>query len=630
LLKEIFDMKHILLLVIPLLLGFGLTSSADAQNFMDYISEIRGDTAVVKNLAQMGELNSLVDAIESDPNPDGRVYLLVRGTNEAPSLYLQDRGYTVPTGRLLTIVGEDAGPIVGGTVEDGRPPLIAGAGGQEGYFYTFFGDFTLKNLAIATGSNTGGEGWWTFGPALDAPPITATFENVLMEHNNWVFFQANDANRATLIIRDSYFINMTGVGCRRNGGVYDSVAFPLEELIVENSTHVQASGMMYKFRNFPAKRVVFNHNTFVNSTGQIFTSFGYEYNMIVANNLFVNSNVQAYYPGLDDTEYGFQHQPHGIINLDHFTGTNWAGEPHGVNPNLLPNGLETVRKVLVDRNGIYWDPRLAEIVDYLNDNNIPCDDANCSGIAGEWMSQMITMNERTQSLFDDNETYPFLTEGVWFEGGDPNFVFMEDNIDDLIAWGIATAPAGNDDLLPKFRHPNNMAVTGEPDNFLRFDWPLYPNLVYTNDAYLTAGLGGYPLGDLNWFPEQKAAWEAEKDDLYAELQAALDEGRPTTSVREIGGTIPSSIHLAQNYPNPFNPTTEIQFSLPNQVNVTLEVYDITGRLVTTLINENMSTGNYSVTWDATNRFGQTVSSGVYLYRLQAGDIVETKRMTFIK
>jgi hypothetical protein len=521
-------MKHVLLLIVPLLLGFGLTINADAQNFMDYISEIRGDTAVVKNLAQMGELNSLVDAIESDPNPEGRVYLLIRGTNAAPSLYLQDRGYTVPAGRSLTIVGEDAGPIVGGTEADGRPPLLAGAGGQPGYFYTFFGDFTLKNLAVATGSNTGEEGWWTFGPAQAAPPVTGTFENVLMEHNNWVFFQANDANRATLIIRDSYFINMTGVGCRRNGGVYDSVSFPLEELIVENSTHVQASGIMYKFRNFPAKRVVFNHNTFVNSTGQIITSFGYEYNMIVANNLFVNSNVQAFYPGLDDTEIGLQHQPHGIINLDHFEGTNWAGEPHGVNPDLLPDGLATVRKVLVDRNGVYWDPRLSAIVEHLNTNNIPCDDANCGGIQGEWMSQMITMNERTQELFNDNATYPYLTEGVWIMEGHPNFVSMEDNIDDLIAWGIATAPAGNNQLLPKFRHPSNMAVTGEPENFLRFDWPLYPNLAYTNEAYLTAGLGGYPLGDLNWFPEQKESLGSPEGSSIC--RTAIGIGRRTTDI----------------------------------------------------------------------------------------------------
>ncbi len=622
-------MRKVMLLMIPLLLGFGFLSSAEAQEFMDYISEIRGDTAVVKNLAQMGALNSLVDAIESDPNPDGRVYLLIRGTNAAPSLYLQDRGYTIEAERAITIVGEDAGPIVGGTEGDGRPPLIAGAGAQPGYFFTHSTDFTLRNLAVATGSNTGEEGWWTLGPTGTAAPSVATYENVLMEHNNWVFIQGNDAPGMTLIIRDSYFINMTGVGCRRNGGVYDSVSYPLEELIVENSTHVQASGIMYKFRNFPAKRVVFNHNTFVNSTGQIITSFGYEYNMIVANNLFVNSNVQAFYPGLDDTEIGLQHQPHGIINLDHFEGTNWAGEPHGVNPDLLPNGLATVRKVLVDRNGVYWDPRLTQIVDYLNDNNIPCDDANCGGIEGEWMSQMITMNERTQSMFDDNETYPFLTEGAWIMEGDPNFVSMEDNIDDLIAWGIVTAPAGNDVLLPKFRSPGNMAVTGEPENYNNFDWPLYPNLAYTNEAYLTAGLGGYPLGDLNWFPEQKAAWETEKEALYVELQSALNEGR-TTSVREIGGNIPSSIHLAQNYPNPFNPTTEIQFSLPSQAHVSLEIYDMTGRLVTTLINGNMSSGNYTVTWDATNQFGQMVSSGIYLYRLQAGDIVETKRMTFIK
>jgi hypothetical protein len=94
--------------------------------------------------------------------------------------------------------------------------------------------------------------------------------------------------------------------------------------------------------------------------------------------------------------------------------------------------------------------------------------------------------------------------------------------------------------------------------------------------------------------------------------------------------LPNEFALSQNYPNPFNPTTQIQFSLPEQSDVRLDVYDIAGRRVATLLNEYLSTGTYTVTWDARNETGHAVSSGVYIYRIQAGSFVQTKRMVFIK
>jgi hypothetical protein len=95
--------------------------------------------------------------------------------------------------------------------------------------------------------------------------------------------------------------------------------------------------------------------------------------------------------------------------------------------------------------------------------------------------------------------------------------------------------------------------------------------------------------------------------------------------------IPLVFALEQNYPNPFNPTTQIQFSLPEQSDVLLEVFDILGRRVATLINnENYTVGHHTITWDATSQTGRTLSSGMYIYRLQAGSFVQTKRMMFLK
>ncbi|MFI5145147.1 MAG: SBBP repeat-containing protein [Ignavibacteria bacterium] len=96
-------------------------------------------------------------------------------------------------------------------------------------------------------------------------------------------------------------------------------------------------------------------------------------------------------------------------------------------------------------------------------------------------------------------------------------------------------------------------------------------------------------------------------------------------VRKISSGIPSICELSQNYPNPFNPSTTINYQLPSAGNAKLIVYDILGREVATLVNEYQQPGKYQVTWDASN-----YSSGVYFYKLAAGDFTDTKRMMVIK
>ena len=84
-------------------------------------------------------------------------------------------------------------------------------------------------------------------------------------------------------------------------------------------------------------------------------------------------------------------------------------------------------------------------------------------------------------------------------------------------------------------------------------------------------------------------------------------------------------YLLQNYPNPFNPTTEICFSLPHACHAKLEIFNITGQRIQGLVNRQMEAGYHTVSFD-----GSKVASGVYLYRLEAGDFVESKKMILIK
>jgi flagellar hook assembly protein FlgD len=81
--------------------------------------------------------------------------------------------------------------------------------------------------------------------------------------------------------------------------------------------------------------------------------------------------------------------------------------------------------------------------------------------------------------------------------------------------------------------------------------------------------------------------------------------------------VPLTYGLKQNYPNPFNPTTNIEYQLPVVSTVTVKLYDVTGREIRTLVNQEQKPGFYKVAWDGTSAGGEAVSSGIYFYRIDA-------------
>jgi hypothetical protein len=94
--------------------------------------------------------------------------------------------------------------------------------------------------------------------------------------------------------------------------------------------------------------------------------------------------------------------------------------------------------------------------------------------------------------------------------------------------------------------------------------------------------------------------------------------------------LPKSFSLAQNYPNPFNPTTTISYSIPESENVKLTIYNVNGQLIKTLVNEQKDAGSYNTLWNGKDESGNSVSSGVYFYRIKAGDFTTAKRMLLVK
>jgi len=125
----------------------------------------------------------------------------------------------------------------------------------------------------------------------------------------------------------------------------------------------------------------------------------------------------------------------------------------------------------------------------------------------------------------------------------------------------------------------------------------------------------------DWFPDLPTYY-----DLFCD-----NSGWPTDVEEETEeGEVPTKFYLSANYPNPFNPVTSIQFSVHSPIHTTLKIYNVLGQLVKTLVDEPKERGTYEVIWDGKDENGIEVASGIYFYKLQAGDFAEAKKMLLVK
>jgi len=141
---------------------------------------------------------------------------------------------------------------------------------------------------------------------------------------------------------------------------------------------------------------------------------------------------------------------------------------------------------------------------------------------------------------------------------------------------------------------------------------------------VTSSIDKFPVGSLIWSDAVNASYAAGHAKELSTILSAYIAAGGITAVKA-APTVATTFSLSQNYPNPFNPTTQIDFSVPQQSTVQLKVYNTLGQLVTTLVNGNLSAGLHSVTFDARN-----LASGLYIYRLSAGNFTSVKKMMLLK
>lgn len=166
--------------------------------------------------------------------------------------------------------------------------------------------------------------------------------------------------------------------------------------------------------------------------------------------------------------------------------------------------------------------------------------------------------------------------------------------------------------------------------------------IWINYAYLICGKNGTILKSTDaqhntWF-RQTSPTTADLYAIYTEgyseyiamgengvVIRTTDGGGPPMAVTNISSEVPDRFSLGQNYPNPFNPATKITFDLPSSGNVELNVYDMLGREAANIINSHLGAGRYEADFDASN-----LPSGIYFYRITAGEFTQTKKMILVK
>jgi photosystem II stability/assembly factor-like uncharacterized protein len=211
------------------------------------------------------------------------------------------------------------------------------------------------------------------------------------------------------------------------------------------------------------------------------------------------------------------------------------------------------------------------------------------------------------------------TPGVWFVDANVGIVVANNGeaartTDGGVTWKYIDFPLGNPEIANGVSgFQDNIFVTQGKEIYRSTDKGLTWRLSYAASGGIFYGLSITVSG------KQVRGWAVGSDDVFTMFSETL------TSTTRDGISIPSLCRLDQNYPNPFNPSTTIRYGLPNRSHVTLTVFNTLGQQVAQLVNGDLEAGYHEVKFD-----GSKLASGVYLYRMEAGTYVETRKLLLVR
>lgn len=396
----------------------------------------------------------------------------------------------------------------------------------------------------------------------------------------------------TLICENSFFIgNLSGAGGW--GGTWDFQGDIIKYAKIQNNTFMFCTFGPYLGNGWgnyvPIERqqptLIIDHNTMYNITGAHgpTTMFCRIENVQITNNLYINGTMRP-------NEFFSDKYIDFPQNADDIT------EYFGQITQLGPKGLWLISAEMVDSAGTVIDMRK---------NNI----TYTADVLASWNAKGLEpchtfTNETSQAIEDVVNAY--FEEDLAFTNAPAVPIFAINAIADNAAAGNAD-PAAHEGETPFSGWDwwtgldANFDLREKADIDMSYD---------TNATSYTAADKGFPLGDLNWWPDKRQEW--------------------TTSVPRESADRPDHFTLAQNYPNPFNPSTTIFYSLNKASDVKLSIYNMLGQPVKVLVNDNVSAGSYTEQWDGTNMASEKVVSGVYYYKLETENESKTMKMLLLK
>ncbi len=572
---------------------------------------------------QYGTLNDAIEAARAEGTINDKVFKL------APyDVYVLSRSIFMSFGENLEIVA----PKPGNTLESAPPQIVwTEEDIDKTYLIQTYGDVTMKNIWIRFDDFSGIQRQtgivFEDSAAVQGDDVEkGYFEGCIFDYSQ-IGSEAGGsitvkADHFVGIFKDCYFRNLSDYHFQYYGRAvsfpYQSSGFHYDSLLFENCTFSNLSRIVMQEGNEYGDNIHINHCTLINSIEWVYQSAGWLRNTSITNSIFVNPYMMGY-RALDVCDMGED----GTQDYDDFE--DGLCDPPGGG---LINGLTEVdsfefavdftdfdRKLFVGNNVYMYQ-------DWYLNYTTECD----------WCAEQI----RTRHPEEIRHPAPMIGDNalaiIDSTDGDGNKVFNKMNVDWSTIYtddpDFIVAPT-NEDTLKMFLEGKwgtglDIDWAYQPNATFAQTWPLPENLAYNNAAYKTAAMGQFPLGDLNWYPDEKELWEAQRDEEWVTINNWLNSGDPNVGVKEVVGT-PSEYSLSQNYPNPFNPTTQINYSIPEAVQVSLKVFNTLGQEVAVIHQGFQQAGNYVATYN-----GAGLSSGVYIYRLQAGDIAISKEFVLIK
>ncbi len=516
---------------------------------------------------------------------------LVNPQITGPGVYTVEAGkFYAFDGRIdltfeITIQGPDEGWIMNAT----NPPVLVNTPSLDGDPRDFFelkagGAITLKNVLFSGTHNNGEIGKVIVNNTAGSKMIIDNC--VITDWQDFAF--RNQVKGDSVSVTNCVFVNGMRPRFSQWGGFPVRLDVAADDVIFENNTVVNSGRLLCNSGPFHNANVHQIHNTYLNQAVAGEEQRANEF--ITANNIFYNFHIL----GRKTESHSNPDNAYGA----YFTTWNYYADSK--------DKLDSISLYL--GQNLFFRPQ--KVLDWW-------DTSSGDSLAVSYLWEKPDVDS---FIIDDNN----YTIGTNYAELDPGFTTPPDNLDSIVGYIDRHYNRVSDDWID-WRIPSPVSfdeATGAPS----LSWPPAIDLTYSNSFLQSAGTDSLPLGDLNWFPDKKAEYLAEKDDILAALRDSMvnavavydpltmDETpliteAPITSTEQVD---PSKLYLSGNYPNPFNEITTIKFGLDQQSEVTLRVFNLLGQLAFESNEFDLPQGTHEINFNASN-----LTSGIYLYKINA-------------